>query len=178
MADALDRIVSSSYKLLRGEFKSEPALGGYCLQLVRIVVEDAFKWPGFRFYEVLGTQRVERSKGSDWDWWARDIERSLANSPHSVDLPRTGPIGDPARYVDIGKASGLLLPGDILFRWDTAKNVHGDWVGHAAILLPGELVLENVASRAGALQRGATKLSRLGAWPITSVARIEKVPVR
>jgi hypothetical protein len=167
---ANDRIVDAAHQLLRGEL-AEPRRSGLCLQLVRVVIERAYGLPSHDWYRRWRTITVWRSPGSDRDPWARDMEASLRDARKDLPLPRTGPAGDPARYVDL--AAPDLLPGDLLFRWDTARNAAGDFVGHVGILMPGGLVLENVSPtyRAGALSRGPTVLSRLGAWPVTTAVR-------
>lgn len=167
-----ERIVQSAFALLRGEINAEPDEPGLCLALVRVVLEHAF-WNGrWALYDRHRTHVVERAS-ADASPWARDLERSLTRQGMALDLPRRPFEGDATRHVDLSAAAGQLLPGDLLFRFDTARNRHGDFVGHVAILMPGDLVLENVASRPGALSRGPTKLSRLGAWPVTTVIRFQ-----
>lgn len=165
-----ERIVQSAFALLRGEISVEPDEPGLCLALVRVVLEHAF-WNGrWAFYDRHRSHIVERAS-ADTSPWARDMERSLTRQGMALNLPRRPLEGDAQRYVDLDAAAAELQPGDLLFRWDTARNRAGDYVGHVAILLPGNLVLENVAHRSGALQRGPTTLSRLGAWPVTTVVR-------
>jgi len=167
-----ERIVQSAFALLRGEINAEPDEPGLCLALVRVVLEHAF-WGGrWAFYDRHRSHIVER-QSADTSPWARDLERSLTRQGMALNLPRRPFEGDAQRYVDLDAAAGELLPGDLLWRWDTARNRAGDYVGHVAILLPGNLVLENVAHRPGSLQRGPTTLSRLGAWPVTTVVRFK-----
>ena len=168
-----ERITQSAYALLRGEIRAEPDQPGLCLALVRVVLEHAF-WNGqWALYDRHLSHRVERSPGSSSDPWARDAERSLSRQGMALDLPRQPFEGDTQRYVNLDAAAGQLQPGDLLLRWDTALNRYGDYVGHVGILMPGDLVLENVAHRPGSLQRGPTTLSRLGAWPVTTVVRFK-----
>jgi len=167
-----ERIIRSAFALLRSEINAEPDEPGLCLALVRVVLEHAF-WDGrWALYDRHRSHVVERT-GSDRSPWARDMERSLTRQGMALELPRRPFEGDLARYVDLSAAADQLLPGDLLFRWDTALNRHGDFVGHVAILMPGQLVLENIANRPGALSRGPTKLSRFGAWPVTTVVRFQ-----
>lgn len=168
------RIVEAAYDVLRGEVPGEPTEAGMCLALVRVVIERAFYDGRWEFYERHRTVKVNELERASQDPYARDLEASLRGQGMAVPaLPRTGPPADPRRYVNLATALslGLLEPGDLLFRWDTARDANDIYVGHVAILLPGRLVLENVAHRAGALQRGPTTLSKLEAWQVTSVMR-------
>lgn len=167
------RIVDTAYALVRGELKAEPTSAGLCLQLARVVIEAALYQGRWVLYPVYRTIVVEPLKRASQDPYARDLEASLRDHGMALDLPRTGPAGDPARYVDLAAADeqGLLEPGDLLFRWDTAQDKAGVFIGHVGILMPGSLVLENVRTRAGSLQRGPTTLAKFGAWPATTVVR-------
>lgn len=168
-----ERIVQSAFALLRGEINAEPDHPGLCLAMVRVVIEHAFYGGRWAWYDAHRSHVVERRSPDKATPWARDMERSLTRQGMALELPRRPFEGDLTRYVDLTAALPQLQPGDLLFRWDTARNSYGDDVGHVAILMPGDLVLENVASRAGALSRGPTKLSRLGAWPVTTVVRFQ-----
>lgn len=167
------RIVQTAYALLRGDLKAEPTDPGLCLQLVRVVIETALYAGRWILYPVYRTIVVEQAKRASQDPYARDLEASLRDRGMALDLPRTGPAGDPSRYVELAAADaqGLLEPGDLLFRWDTAPDRAGVYIGHVGLLMPGQLVLENVRTRAGSLQRGPTTLAKLGTWPVTTVVR-------
>ena len=168
---ANSRIVASALAAIRGE-TNLPTQPGLCLAMVRIIVERAFHWPSHEWYKWR-TIAVKRSVRADTGPWARDMEASLRAARMDVPMPRAGPDGDPMRYVDLSEADPE--PGDLLFRWDTARAVTGDWIGHVGIYLGHELVLENVDPRArpGCMNRGPTVLSRLGAWPVTTVIRFD-----
>jgi hypothetical protein len=161
-----ERTVESAFKLLRGELPA-PTRPGLCLQLVRLVVEDAFGLPSHGWYKWM-TRRVERAAGDDSDPWARDMERSLRVNEFAV----ASPAGS-TRYVTGGQLAAACEPGDLLFRWDVARTAQGTFVGHVGILMPGELVLENVNpnSRPSSLCRGTTALTPLSAFPVTLAAR-------
>lgn len=177
------RIVHSAYRLLRGELKGEPTAGGLCLAMVRVVIEDAFYQGRFLWYQQFRTSIVDPKARASSDPYARDMEKSLRQDfGMNLILPRIDYVNpqtserDAGRYVNLGSIDTryALEPGDLLFRWDTTLDRPGGvFVGHVAILMPGELVLENVTNRAGSLQRGPTTLSRLGAWPITTVVRFD-----
>ena len=161
-----ERIVESAFAMLRGEI-SAPKRAGMCLALVRIVIEDALGLQPNEWYHVWRTYIVPRGPGESYDPWARDMERSLRNAGMEVALPRGGgPKGDEDRYVIL--LEDLLRPGDLLFRWDSPQRP-----GHVGILLPGNLVLENVFNgyRPVGLWSGPTALTPLGSWPITTVIR-------
>ncbi len=170
---ANERIVSAAYAGLRGDL-TLPATGGMCLQAVRLIVERALYGGAYAWYERQRVIRVEEAKRASHDPYARDLEASLRHLGLALDLPRRALGGDPHRFVDLHEATrrNLLLPGDLLFRWDVVPDRNGVLIGHVAVLLPGHLVLENVATRPGALARGPTVLSKLGAWPVTTVARL------
>jgi len=166
-----ERITASAHAAIRGDIKL-PTQPGLCLAMTRIIIEHAFQWPSHHWYRWR-TITVNRSPRANTDPWARDMEASLRAARMDVVLPRAGPAGDPTRYVDLGDAD--LEPGDLLFRWDTARSETGDWIGHIGVYIGHELVLENVnpTFRPGAMSRGATVLSRLGEWPVTTVIRFD-----
>lgn len=163
-------ILRAAHAIIRGQTPA-PKDHGLCLALVRIILERAFWGGAWALYDRHRSHIVERDSSSNRDPWARDMERSLTQQGMSVTVPRlmTGP--DPGRYVDLAAAEAFLQPGDLLFRWDTARNAHGDYVGHVAVLLEGGLVLENVRFRTGAFEQGSTKITWLGSWPVTTIIR-------
>lgn len=168
-------IVDAANDLLRGEVPGEPTSAGLCLALVRVVIERACYDGRWAWYDAHRTIKVNPLDRASQDPYARDLEASLREQGMALDLPRTGLPADPRRYVDLGHQDtrAALLPGDLLFRWDTARDPNDVYVGHVGILMPGGLVLENVSKRAKALSRGPTHLSRLGAWPVTTVIRFQ-----
>jgi hypothetical protein len=158
-------IARAAYALVRGDLPA-PSKSGLCLQLVRLVVESAYGMKPHEFYRWR-THPVERLPGDDNDPWARDMERSLREAGMAALRP------DEGRYVS---TETLLLngnPGDLLFRWDTAKNARGSFVGHVGILLGGGLVLENVnpAYRPASLMRGVTALTPVSKFLTTLAVR-------
>lgn len=176
-----DRIVSAAYAVLRGDNPNmEPrnaagtVIGGMCLAQVRLIVERALYGGRYAWYAAQRVIRVQEAERASADPYARDMEASLRHLGLTLDLPRRAYGGDPTRFVDLFETTrrNLLLPGDLLFRWDVVPDANGVLIGHVAVLLPGSLVLENVTTRPGAMKRGATTVSRLGAWPVTSVARL------
>jgi hypothetical protein len=166
------KIVDSAHAILRGDL-SPPTESGMCLTLVRTVIEHALYGGRWTWYDRYRTHEAT-GKPPGRDPWSRDMERSLTLAGMSVATPRTGPVGDPTRYVDLGQYKPL--PGDLLFRWDTAKDAtSGQYIGHVAIAMHGLLMLENIdpdyrSPEVGAW-RGPTRLTPLGAWPVTTIIR-------
>lgn len=156
-------VVESGYRLLRGEIGA-PKQPGLCLALVRLVIEDAYKMMPYEFYRWR-REIVDQNVRASQDPYARDMERSLRYAGMTVGLDYHG------RYVNLDDTR--IKPGDLLFRYDTAKDAHGIWVGHVGILMPGNLVLENIdpRGRLKSLSRGPTCLTPLGFWPVTTVVR-------
>jgi hypothetical protein len=162
-----ERISEAAYAAARGEL-ALPDASGLCLQAVRVIVEAALFDRRWRFYEWR-THPVERKAGAPrhaHDPVARDMERSLSRATMAIPLLMTG------RYVE---PDGSLQPGDLLFRWDAAAWEWGEtpYYGHVGVLLHGGLVLENInpAYRAHSYRLGATSLTPLGRFPITSAIR-------
>lgn len=175
---ANERIVAAAWDVIRGDApeptdKDGRAIPGMCLAQVRIIIERAFYGGHWRFYDLHRTIIVDRDRRASVTPYARDIEASLREQGMALTLPRYGPPGAPVRYVNLEHPDTLraIEPGDLLFKFDTARDKNGVWIGHVAVAMPGGLQLENVANRAGALRRGPLHLSRLGAWPVTTVVR-------
>ena len=160
-----DRIVRSAEKALAGELQI-PVATGYCLRLVRVIVENAL---GIDFYGTFLTHRVDRAATDDTDPWARDLERSLRESGHAVILP-----DDRQRYIGNRALREFARPGDLLFRHDVAPTKAGTNVGHVGILLAHGLVLENINPRfrPEGFHRRGTSVTPLVFYRTTLVARL------
>lgn len=153
---AMNKIVETSYRVLRGTIKV-PKRPGYCLAFVRSVVEQAFDLPPHTFYskwvdpnfhlvanEVFGSDIHPR--------WARGAERAFRAAKLTVPIEE-------------------MQPGDLLFSYKVSKPY-----GHVGILLPGKLVLENTTADRGWRQpnSGAVRLTPLRQWsPVTTVVRLK-----
>lgn len=149
-------------------------VSGLCLAQVRIIVEVALFGSAWRFYEWR-TRTASGKPPSITVPWARDMEASLRAAGMALDLPRTGPDTDPTRYVDTKAASDLLEPGDICWRWDTARHSSGEFIGHVAVLVARDVVIENVRPDFRSTRiwnRGPTVLGPL-TWPVTTVTRFD-----
>jgi hypothetical protein len=164
-------VVDSAYKVLRGEM-TVPTEAGYCLQLTRLIVEDACNLEPWGFYKWR-THIVERAPTDDTAPWARDMERSLNAAGMSIAGPMLDPKVREDRYVPMVVLASLVEPGDLLFRWDVARTRAGTFIGHVGILLPGGVVLENVSpgSRPNSFRRNVTSVTPLKFFPVTLAVR-------
>lgn len=163
-----DEILASAVALLEGDVEA-PEEGGYCLQLVRLVIEDGFGWKPHEFYARYWDKKVRRGQGdSDLVPWARDLERSLRAADFGVLFPPEG-----ERYVPSTTILKDGKPGDLLFRWDTALSEGGEYIGHVGILMSDGLVLENInpGYRPYSFKNGATALTPVVDFPVTTVVR-------
>ena len=165
---ANEKIAASAERVLTGEL-SVPSQSGLCLKLVRLVVEDAFDWPSHKFYEYR-SDIVERHAKDNREPWARDMERSLGNQGMTVLVPDWR-----ERYVSPGEILEKGEPGDLLFRWNTARTRFGTYVGHVGVLMENGLVLENInpAYRSKSFMRGVTGLTPLEHFLVTRVVRFD-----
>lgn len=152
---------------MRGQVKNIPVNDGMCLAFVRVVVQQAL---GITYDEFYSHRVMVERASPDRDPWARDMERGLRK--WEVKTKRWGPEGDPKRYAVLDH----LKPGDLLFRWDTARNPWGDYVGHVGIHLGGGLVMESIGPEHRPTSARVPKhyyvvLTPLGEWPVTTVVR-------
>lgn len=117
-------IVESAWKAARGELVVE-SRAGYCLRMVRQIVQDALDISYREFYDryrtTLTTGAPERRM--DDVPWAADVERTMKIRQYHL----------PPAY---------LLAGDIVFNHTAAVPI-----GHIAIMLDDNTVLENVDVR-------------------------------
>lgn len=152
---------------MRGEVKGVPTETGMCLAFVRVVVQHAL---GISYDDFYGYSIRVNAKPRPW--WARDMERGLRDGQGwALDGERYGP-GN--RYISTAEAK----PGDLLFRWDTAENRDGEFVGHVGICL-GALVMENIEPtyRRHSVQiphHPTVSLTPMGEWPVTTIIRWAK----
>jgi len=138
---------------MRGELDVPRVTSGYCLRLVRIVLENALGWPDEELYRRF-PNKIETNTPQPRPFWSRDVQRSLRDADWMVPLEER-------------------QPGDILAYWRAALNTHGDYVGHIGILLPGGFILENIdpAYRAGlgAFSSNALSLTPADRWGLGEV---------
>lgn len=164
------RIVKAAYAAARGTLPL-PDASGLCLAAVRIIVEAALFNGAWRFYDWR-TQPVERKAGAPREAFepvARDMERSLVRAGMALPLEHHG-----TRYA---APDDTLVPGDLLFRWDTAAWKWGEveHYGHVGVLLDGGLVLENIkpSNRSFSLQRGVLSLTPIDRFTFTTAIRFD-----
>lgn len=162
--DLSERIVHSVYKAMRGALPVPRQESGYCLRLVRIVLENALGWPDEELYRRFPNQ-VEGNTPKPRPWFARDIERSFRDEGWGVPLSEA-------------------QPGDIAAYYDAALNEYSEYVGHIAIVMPGDdgnlWIFENIAPEyregRGAFASGALSLTLFDAWGIGKAIEIFRVP--
>lgn len=163
MSDANELILESAYSVAHGILR-EPTdaqgrkVSGFCLAQTRIIVEDAFGWASHQWYREYVTDWVQ-PPGYDrgLGHWARDAERSLRNLGMSVPVEER-------------------RPGDLVFNWKSAYSMQwGAYIGHVAVLLHGDMVLENINPRfrlGEGFSRHVTSITPLAAWErVTTVIR-------
>ncbi len=138
---------------MRGEIPVPRTTSGYCLRLVRQVLENALGWADEELYERF-PNKIETKTPHPRAFWARDIQRSLRDAGWGVAL------------ID-------RQPGDLLFYWRAALNGYGDYVGHTGVLLPGGFILENINPiyriGTGAFATGALSLTPSSTWGLGEV---------
>lgn len=157
----MNQVVDAAYRMSNGQLKA-PEHPGFCLQLVRIIIEAAYGMKPYEFYDWR-THPVERAEGDSNEPWARDMERSLRIAGMNYDF------GD-QRYVRSEDIIAECDPGDLLFRWDVARTRQGTLIGHVGILMPGGMVLENVdpRHRSNSFIKGYTALTPLNDFRVTT----------
>jgi hypothetical protein len=145
-------IESAAWAVVHGDPLLSELKSGWCLKAVRLIVERAFGWVDGELYTRHGTHRTTGATDrTDWQWWSTDMERSFREQ---------------------GKAVSAFerQPGDLLFSHVLAKPV-----GHSAILLSRDLILEvvNPAFRPRSFHRGSICLTPWGEWEPTLVVRLD-----
>jgi len=132
----MNAMLNSAYKVVHGHLEVETR-PGYCLKLVRQVVEDS---AGLNNGEFYGRLVIPHLGDGDTDvkyWWARGAERALRRA---------------------GFAAWNAEPGDLIFSYKVSKPY-----GHVGILLDGGLILENTTVNRGFWHKrlGAVRLTPL-----------------
>lgn len=157
-----EKIDAAAWAAVRGELVTtrEP---GLCLRFVREVVEHALSWSPGQLYDYVPDWVQPTGYDRDEGHWARDLERSWRDLGMTL-------TGDRVRG------------GDILCNWRTAWSTrHEAWVGHVAIALEPDLVVEVVspAYRPRSLSAGGLCLGPRE-WTPTTVLRVDtsKLPMR
>jgi hypothetical protein len=153
-----ERIVNAAWHLLQRQFL--PANKGYCLMTVRLVLERAMKLPSLGFYGVYLKGHAKAAPTVERAWWARDAEKILRND-HGFSVPYDDRQG-----------------GDIIFNHTLAPSPEfpGHNIGHTAILLDRNVVLENTGSNRGVVVYGAMRIVPLEQFPgVTTVIRMREL---
>lgn len=160
MSQTNDRIVASLKKAASGKLPGIPNKPNYCLQFVRVVVEDALQLPSHALYTrwlVDGTTRrgddpAKRLAEARQDPWASDIERSM-------------------KLLGFAVPSLLRRAGDLVFDYRAAEPV-----GHVGLLLDRNWVVESVDPRYrpdSINLPGCLSLTPYSSRPWTLVARLQ-----
>lgn len=155
-----ERITKAAWRAVFNQLSGLPTRPGWCLQAVRVIVEEARGWPSHELYRrflVAGTTRrpgaaEERLAAARLDPWAADLEASAkALGWHVPGVER--------------------LPGDLVFNHAAAAPV-----GHVGVLISRDVVLENIdpdfRPRSVHLGHHSLSLTLYGSLPWTLVARV------
>jgi len=155
-----ERITAAAWRAVLNQLNGLPTRPGWCLQAVRVIVEEALGWPSHELYRrflVAGTSRrpggpEQRVAAARLDPWAADMEASA-------------------------KQLGWQVPGverqagDLVFNHAVAAPI-----GHVGVLISRDVVLENIdpAFRPGSVHLGhhSLSLTPYAALPWTLVARV------
>lgn len=147
---------------MRGEIDVPRVTPGFCLKLVRCVLESALGWREMELYERFPEKIETVTPVATRAFYARDIQRSFREARWGVPLDE-------------------MQPGDILTHWKSAWN-GDDWVGHILIIMPEGFLLENISSRyregMGAFSSGALSLTPAGNYLASRLdhAEVFRVP--
>lgn len=139
-------VVELALDVLNGNFTTDTT-PGYCLRVVREIVEAAFDVPERALYNrVIVPQWRRLEKGSTPFYWASSAEVAL----RSLGLHTNDP-----------------EPGDLLFSSSASRPY-----GHVGILLDGDLVLENTMANRGWRKpgMGAVRLTPLSEFDEVTTA--------
>ena len=118
---------------------------GYCLRNLRYCVASAFGMSDEAFWAHFVHTLSDDHPTPIKSYWAKDMQRSLRNTPGVEQVHRDGVRG-----------------GDLYFNWKLATE------GHCGVLLSGwadALVLENTGSQRGVKVQSYNRLSRIDEQP-------------
>ena len=133
---------------------------GYCLKVVRQIVEDGLDLAPGEFYHRWIYPNFKLKPGETPEdikpYWARGAERALREAGLAVHSVKDAE------------------PGDLVFSWRSSYPY-----GHVGVLLDGKLILENTYARRRGWKRdgqGALRITPMREWDqITTLVRIENV---
>ena len=152
-----EQIRVAAYAAARGEI-SVPGASGYCLSFVRRVVEAALFGGRVEFYDRYLVAETSKRTGKDRgnarsDPWAADVEASMKYLSYSVPFAER-------------------QAGDLIFNHKGAAPV-----GHVAVLLEPNLVLENIneSYRPKSIHLGRhLSQTPIEHFPTTLIARLQE----
>jgi hypothetical protein len=114
-----DKIINSAYKAMLGSLPVENSAGGWCLRVVRQIVQDALEINHSQFYSRFMTVKAEGTNPGIPS--ARDVQLSL-------------------RTLGYGVPEEEIAPGDLFFSWKPMPD------GHVGIMISRDHALENTSS--------------------------------
>ena len=114
-------IVRAGWEAVRGELPT-PNEHGYCLKLVRLIIERAMGWQDSELYR----RYVDRTWVAPPDYphasghWARDLERALRDAGMAVSGDRSRPGDILCNYEAAWSRGGARASGTSRFCWITS----------------------------------------------------------
>lgn len=155
--DMNDKIVRSLVRHLRGRY-SVPEAPGYCLALVRTVIERARCEGRWAFYGEFLVAETSRRTGAD-------IGRGVSHAaPWAADLEAS------MKQLGLAVPFEERKPGDLIFNHNAAAPI-----GHVGLLLGRDLIAENINPNyrpQSILLPRFLALTEVRHWHPTLVARI------
>jgi hypothetical protein len=149
-----EKVIKAAWQFYKSPPKWALNEAGWCLRLVRAVVERAEGLPDMGFYNKYVKQKADPPHDG---FIARDAEKSLRALGYAIKPDQ-------------------VMPGDLVFKFDVKYN-SDFWVGHVGIIIAQGVVLENARPewRNGGLfdNKGNVLLSDFEQWPaVTTYIRL------
>ena len=142
--DTNQKIVNTAWHCLKAQ--NLPTKHGWCLKTTRLIIERALGLGNGGFYRTYLEGHAKATPIVPRDWWARDAHKILRDD-HKF-----------------GVAFEDRQAGDLIFNYAVAPSkLHpGHFMGHVALLIDRDTVLENGGKGRGVQQFGAIHLTKLG----------------
>jgi hypothetical protein len=135
MTDSTNKkIVETSYKALLGHVAVENSSSGWCLRVVRQIVQEALGINSNEFYAKFFSIKAHKTDPNFI--YSRDIQVSLRSLGYEV-------------------PENEIIPGDLFFSWKPMP------YGHVGIVLSSDYVLENTSGARAVARNGFLCVSRL-----------------
>ena len=152
------KIVNTAWHCLKAQ--NLPTKPGWCLKTTRLIVERALNLGNGGFYTTYLTGHPKASPDVPRDWWARDAHKILRDT-HAF-----------------GVTFEERQAGDLIFNYAVAPSEEfpGHNMGHVALLIDHDTVLENGGANRGVKQFGAIHLTPLREWlDVHQIIRLREV---